>query len=124
MSGPGGEYAFALFSIGVQWFALALMLPGVFSKVLLPRLVRVVSVDAVSSRVLVKDVLLMTLVSASVVALVGAFLGPWLIGFYGTTYQENSLLIVVYLIAAVLTAPAIALGNAFVAHSLQWFWLQ
>src|SRR5690606_31752242 len=35
-----GEHTFAAYSIGLQWFALALFIPGMISRVVLPRLIR------------------------------------------------------------------------------------
>jgi O-antigen/teichoic acid export membrane protein len=122
LDGPVGTYGFAIFAIGLQWFALALVLPGVISRVLLPRLVRMASIR-VDSKELVRDALIMTLGSALVVAVIGALFGPWLIGLYGVTYEHESSLVIVYLGAAVMTAPATALGNALLANDYQWFWL-
>ena len=126
LGGPGGEHAFALYSIGLQWFALALLLPGMLSRVILPRLVRTDTGDkrdTDGSRMLVRRGALMTLIVASGVALVGTVLGPWLLGMYGDKYEVDRWFIAAFMLAAILSAPANLVGNAIVARDGQVRWL-
>lgn len=126
LGGPGGEHAFALYSIGLQWFALALLLPGMLSRVVLPRLVRTDRFSeqgASDSRILVRRGALMTVLAAAGVAIVGFALGPWLLELYGDKYDAGRWFIAAFMLAAILSAPANLVGNAIVASDGQGRWL-
>lgn len=126
LGGPGGEHAFALYSIGLQWFALALLLPGMLSRVALPRLVRANRFSeqgASDSRVLVQQGTLMTVLAAAGVAIVGFALGPWLMELYGNKYDAGRWFIAAFMLAAIFSAPANLVGNAIVASDGQGRWL-
>lgn len=126
LRGPGGEHAFALYSIGLQWFALALLLPGMISRVVLPRLVRTgltCNQGIGDSRTLVRSGVLMTVLAATAVAIIAIALGPWLLQIYGDKYDAGRWFIAAFMLAAVLGAPANLVGNAIVARDgqVRWF---
>lgn len=126
LRGPDGEYAFALYSIGLQWFALALLIPGMLSRVVLPRLVRtdMSSEQGVgASREMVRRGASLALVSAACVAILGVALGPWLVDIYGAKYDAGRWFIAAFMAAAILSAPANLVGNAIVARDGQATWL-
>ena len=126
LGGPGGEHAFALYSIGMQWFALALLLPGMISRVTLPRLVRIdlsSEAGAADSRTLVRRGAVVTILSGVAVAAGGIAAGPWLLWMYGASYDAGRWFIAAFLLAAVFSAPANLLGNAIIARDGQWRWL-
>jgi O-antigen/teichoic acid export membrane protein len=124
LDGPGGTSEFALFTIGLQWFALAMFIPGVLSRVLLPRLVRSAGGDSgAGSRQLVRVALVMTTISAAFVGVAGWVGGPWIMRLYGDRYRAGTLIIGAFLTAAVVSAPANSLGNALLARERQWQWL-
>lgn len=124
LHGYEGEQAFALYAIGLQWFSLGLLLPGMLSRVILPRLVRISGTEAAaeSTKQLVKQGVWMAIVAAVSVAIVGFLLGPWLTVMYGDSYQSNSWIIIAFLVIAVLLAPANVVGNAIVANEGQMSW--
>jgi O-antigen/teichoic acid export membrane protein len=120
-----GEHAFALYVIGLQWYSLGLLLPGMLSRVILPRLIRSNSVSSsvVATRKIVIQGALMSLSGATVMAILGVIFGPWLISIYGEHYAPGRWLIAAFLGAAVLAAPANTIGNAIVAKNGQLTWL-
>lgn len=122
--GPSGEYGFALYAIGFQWFALVLFVPGMVTRVLLPIFIRARlenSSNLCSN--LLKQGLLLTIFSAIVVSVLGASISPFLIKLYGVNYDVNTWFIALFMIAAIPSAPANTLGNAIVAHDGQKIWL-
>lgn len=116
----GGEREFAAYSIGLQWFALGVLLPGMVSRVILPRLVR--TSDASAKR-LVRTGVAMALLPALVMAAGGLLLAPWLIRLYGGAYVYFTYVIPAFLGVAVLSAPINTLGNAILARNGQVAWL-
>lgn len=123
LQGDGATHAFALYAIGLQWFALAMLLPGMISRVLLPPLVRALGSARGSARHLTrKAVALATGLAAAMAALASA-ISPWLMSVYGDNYDGQPRIIAAYMAAAVVTSPATALGLAIVVSDGQWAWL-
>lgn len=123
LTGPAGEHGFALYAIGLQWYALALFIPGTVSRVLLPRLVRSrLQLHQNGSRELVRRGAVVTLVAASVVSVGGFTLSPWLIKFYGSSYEVDKWLLGAFLVAAIPSAPVNTVGNAIVIAEGQRVW--
>lgn len=120
----GGQYAFSLYSIGLQWFGLALVIPGMISRVVLPRLVRTSEEIAGSnSKRLVHHGAMLATIAAAGMTLVGALFGPWLMMLYGSHYDPGRWFVAAFMGAAILSAPANTLGNAIVARDGQKSWL-
>jgi O-antigen/teichoic acid export membrane protein len=121
----GGEHVFALYVIGLQWFSLGLLLPGMLSRVILPRLVRSKSsaLAEASAKKIVMQGSLMATAAALAMTFFGLLFGPWLILIYGTSYQVDRWFIATFLGAAIFSAPANTLGNAIVANDGQKTWL-
>jgi O-antigen/teichoic acid export membrane protein len=117
-----GPFEFALYSVGMQWFALAMFIPGLLSRVLLPRIVRIqhASADAVS---LTKQVALWAVIFSAVVVLSSLFLGERLMSFYGDEFKNEGLVLAAFLAIAVVAAPSNILGNHIVARDRQGKWL-
>lgn len=127
LSTQAGEYSFSLYVIGMQWFSLAMLLPGIFSRVVFPILVRY----AVSEVLEVKDKSIKLLRTASM-ASVGiasiatvfvALFSPWIIDLYGPKFGSISTVILAFSAIAILGAPANIIGNALVARDNQNLWL-
>lgn len=122
-----GEHEFRLFAIGLQWYALALMLPGMVSRVILPRLVRSWLESSLQNslrvKVMTRNAVGASIVAALVVGVAAALLSPWLWSLYGINDAGGARLIVVFLCAAIPAAPANTIGNALVANDGQWTWL-
>jgi len=127
LAGASGEHGFALYVIGLQWFSLALLLPGMISRVVLPRLVRGRLESPTGAphreRALVRQGAYMTLASAITTCVIGATLSPWLWSLYGVDYAPGAWLIVAFMVAAIPAAPANTLGNAILADDGQMEWL-
>lgn len=121
----GGQVAFALYSIGLQWFSLALVLPAMLARVVLPRLVRQGAERATpaQARDLVRKGAAMATLAAAAMAIAGLALGPWLLDLYGGQYQASRWFIGAFMVAAVITAPANMIGNAIVVNDGQRRWL-
>ncbi len=116
-----GETQFALYTIGLQWLSLGLLLPGMVSRVILPRVVRT---RGENSRLLVRQAVVMTLVSSGLMVVGGFAFAQWLMNLYGPEYGYAAYVIPAYLFIALLSAPINTLGNAIVANDGQWRWLQ
>ena len=124
LAGPAEEHGFALYTIGLQWFALALFVPGMISRVLLPVFVksrfRPASDDAKN---LVRRGAMITLGAAVCIALLGSAASPWIAGIYGASYQAEAWALASFLLAAIPSAPANTVGNAIIAGDGQRAWL-
>lgn len=120
LGGKNGEYEFSLYVVGLQWFSLGLFLPGMISRVLLPRLIRGKNVEA---RVVVRQAGFLALGAAVCIAIVGVILGPFMSIIYGDLLILDRWFIAAYLMAAVISAPANTIGNAIVASGGQKIWL-
>lgn len=114
-----GEYLFSVYSIGLQWFALALFLPGMVSRVVLPRLIRGESKD---NKEILRISCLISIVFSILIFLIVFIFKSYIIEFYGFKYKNYEDILVLFLLVAILYAPANTLGNAIVAKlgSLPW----
>lgn len=119
LSGPGGEHAFALYSIGMQWFALGMFLPLNMGGVFLPRMVKH-AVEKSDGRAFLRMAVLAAFASSAFVAIAGAVASPLLLSMYGEQYKVGTWVIAAYMGAAIVTAPVATLGNALIAHGGQW----
>lgn len=118
-------YEFSIYTIGLQWFALVLVLPGIIAKVILPRVVRTsLKTEATGQAKLIWQGIKISTLTAFAVALLGALMAPMLIKMYGTQYNENSWFLSEYMLAAFLNAPANTLGNSIIANNGQMQWLK
>ncbi len=123
LAGPAGERGFAMYAIGLQWYALVLFMPGMITRVLLPGVVRSRLKGSADSRVLVRRgagaALLVALISGVLVMV----LSPWLLALYGANYSEAEWLLVFFVLAAVPAAPINSIGNGIIAANGQRAWL-
>lgn len=124
LHGDDGKANFALYAIGLQWYALTLLVPGMVARVLLPRLVkdRTVSSEAQRKR-LVRLGVALAFFSAITVSLAGALFSDLAISLYGDGYEIDSWVIAGFLVAAIPMAPANAIGNSILAGDGQKVWL-
>jgi O-antigen/teichoic acid export membrane protein len=79
-SDDGPEH-FALYAIGLQWFALALFLPGAISRVALPFFVRILAspnADTASGAAAVRFMAWTSFMAGGIVCVIAAMLSPWL----------------------------------------------
>lgn len=113
---------FAIYSIGLQWYALTLFVPGVISRVLLPKFVHSREKTFEHRALLKKGVGITTGVSLLVVA-VGACFSGLVASMYGGEYKISALVIVFFLAAAIPAAPLATIGNAIVVSNKQLAWL-
>jgi O-antigen/teichoic acid export membrane protein len=118
-----GENAFVLYSIGMQWYALALVLPGMVSRVILPRIIRNTNSKNIDQKNLIRQGALLSVLIAIFIFLIGLLFSEKIIQIYGKQYYDNQWLIAGYLFAAILIAPANTIGNAIVASDGQHAWL-
>jgi hypothetical protein len=123
LHGPAGTSGYAIYSIGMQWFALALFIPGMLSRVLLPRFVKLRGGGGEHMKRLVRTGAGVAAGAALVMAICGAALSNVLIGFYGIQYRDQQWFLAAFFGVAVISAPSNALGNAIVAQDGQWIWL-
>ena len=121
-----GEYSFSLYVIGMQWFSLAMLLPGIFSRVVFPILVRYAISEMSELRdqsiKLLRTTSLAAIGSAAIITLFIAFLSPWLVQLYGATFDSASMILVAFSAIAIISAPANIIGNALVVRDNQNLW--
>lgn len=127
LGGPSGEESFALYAIGLQWFSLTLFLPGIVSRVTLPKMVKAqVKVSWLPSRGyqrLTRQCALLALYTALLVSITGVIFSPLLLKLYGENFQSHYWFLVAFILAAIPSAPANTIGNAIVAANGQKEWL-
>lgn len=115
-----GEREFSAYSIGLQWLALGMLLPGMISRVILPRLVRS---SGTESKNTVNAAASLALSSVLVMTGSSFLIAPWLIKLYGEEYTGFEYIIPAFLGVALFSAPLNTLGNAIVAKDGQISWL-
>jgi O-antigen/teichoic acid export membrane protein len=124
----GDELDFALYSIGMQWYGFGLLIPGVVSRVLLPRLVSYSSsrdqIQLIQSKLLIRKGLLVCLATGLLLVAVVFPLSPWLITLYGDKYYSYYWLILFFCLASIIAAPINTLGNALLARDEPILWLK
>jgi O-antigen/teichoic acid export membrane protein len=127
LSTQAGEYSFSLYVIGMQWFSLAMLLPGIFSRVVFPILVRYAVSEVMEvknkSVKLLKTTSMASVGIASIATVFVALFSPWIIALYGPKYGSISTVIIAFSAIAILGAPANIIGNALVARNNQNLWL-
>jgi O-antigen/teichoic acid export membrane protein len=115
--------AFAKFSIGMQWFSLALFVPLALSQVLFPRFVRMSDSDQLPLRTIATPAL-MSCAMVAVVLLVAVLSTPVLSIVYGQQLTFSRPFVLSIMLAACLSAPAGILGQAIIAASGAGTWLK
>ena len=120
----GGGRAFALFVIGLQWFSLGLLIPGMLSRVVLPIMVKKrANEKSASINDLVLKSVIISMASAALMTVVVIVFGPSIMSLYGTNYVMDPWFLAAFVGAAVFSAPANILGNLIVANDGQRSWL-
>lgn len=120
-----GERELALYGIGLQWFALGLVLPGVISQVSFLPIVRrrVAKAASASTRALILRSAWSCLAVTGVVLVGFLIAGRYIFGVYGPEYARAWWIGAVFLMAALIYAPINVVGNAIVAADGQLVWL-
>ncbi|WP_323030459.1 oligosaccharide flippase family protein [Brachymonas denitrificans] len=123
LAGSTNEHGFALYTIGLQWYALALFVPGMVSRILFPRLVRAhLQEGEDNSRILVRKGSIAALLAVTIISILGFLLSPWLLSLYGGNYGVDKWLLGAFLLAAIPHAPVNTIGNAILATHGQKTW--
>lgn len=116
----GGEHEFSLYAICLQWFSLALFLPSMISRVLLPRLVRVQNGEFGG---VVLNGVVVSIFPAFIFLFGVSLFSPFISNMYGSEYVKLRHLLPLFLIVATLNSPINSIGNAIVAKGGQMSWL-
>lgn len=114
-----GELEFAAYSIGLQWFSVALFLPGMISRVVLPRLVR----KEANNKSMLRYACLISIGLSSIIFILGSIFRKQIVSFYGSDYVSYEYMLVGFLFTTILYAPANTLGNAIIATVGTMKWL-
>ncbi|HEA3246161.1 hypothetical protein [Pasteurella multocida] len=110
---------FNLFSIGLQWFSLALFLPSVFSRVLLNYFI---SHTHSNSLVIAKRNIALILSLFLLLTLVSYIASPIIQGIY-SRYTIPVILIPLFLFIAGINSSSNILGNILISQNQEWLWL-
>jgi len=117
-----GDKQFAIFTIGMQWLALGLLLPNQVTRVTFSRMVRETQHGL---RRLLKRVVAVNIATSMSVAIVGLLLAPRIVTLYGARYSNDTLVVAGFLGVAIINSSTNALGNSLIGrgrHSV-WFWI-
>lgn len=110
---------FNLFSIGLQWFSLALFLPSVFSRVLLNYFI---SHTHSNSLVIAKRNIALILSLFLLLTFVSYIASPIIQGIY-SRYTIPAILIPLFLFIAGINSSTNILGNILISQNQEWAWL-
>lgn len=113
---------FSVYSIGLQWFALAMFIPGMVSRVILPRLVKEYK-KGIESKKEIRITLLFTLSIAFIIFILGFLFSPYLTNWYGDEYLAYSNVISFFFFLAIVYAPINVLANIIIVkmNTKVWF---
>ncbi|MGJ7546067.1 oligosaccharide flippase family protein [Variovorax sp. LT1R16] len=123
LSGGNGTAEFSMYSIGLQWFSLVLLLPGMVSRVILPRIVRASTSPGGGVQKLTRQAAGLAALTAGGIALVGILLSSYIAKLYGPLYAERYGVLAAFLIAGALSSVVNTIGNAIVGRNGQKVWL-
>jgi O-antigen/teichoic acid export membrane protein len=123
LDGTQGEKQYAMYAIGLQWFSLALFLPGVISRVIMPRMVKTSHTNPISDTALLRRAIHAALVASALTIISGMMLAPFVGTLYGDEYGMLNWIIVAFLVCALPAAPSNTISNALIARDGQWGWL-
>lgn len=117
-----GEYKFAVYSIGLQWFSIVLFIPGVLSQVIMPRLVKEQD-NLQEKKKTIRQMLAVNFSITLILLILGGVFSPLILKFYGHNYTDYWYIIPIFILAAVMYCPANILGNSIVVRlgSIVWF---
>nr|WP_225562739.1 oligosaccharide flippase family protein [Rhodanobacter sp. DHG33] len=115
-----GDKQFAVFTIGMQWLALGLLLPNQMTRVTFSRMVRETHEGL---RRLLKWVGTINAAMSLSIAALGFLFASKLILLYGSRYAGDTLVVACFLGVGVINSPANALGNALVGRGRHMSWL-
>lgn len=114
-----GGYYFSIYTIGLQWFALALFIPGMISRVLLPRMI----IDKNNNRSNLIYSSIFSVICAILISGVSFIFNDYLIGFYGDMYASAKKYLSSIIALSIIYAAANTLGNAIVLKVGSIYWL-
>lgn len=119
LNSENGRQEFAFYSIGLQWFSLSLLFPGILAKVLMPRLVA-----DIGNRIKLTWLgALAAIIISFIIFSLGFYVDSWIVKMYGEKNKLPSYLISSYLAAAIVVAPINIMGSLFLTENLQKIWL-
>ena len=114
---------FASYSIGMQWFVLASIVPDVIGRVIFPRSVQASATDPENLKKLFKMSFAGALGSSVFVAVVALLLSPYIIGFYGQQYANSTMLIGIYAAVAIPYCLTNTIGYSVVSDNGEKQWV-
>jgi len=118
-----GSVQFSLYAIGLQWYAFALFIPGVISRVLFATQVRIAQSQKKGSRnernKLLASGIKANLISSLLFFSIGAPFSPILIRLYSEEYSSGYLVIVAFLAAGVSFSITNVIGDVLIAENRQ-----
>lgn len=113
---------FAIYSIGLQWFALAMFLPGLMSRAFFPMIIGLNKTGG-GSRDATRDVARLALLCALAISGAGALLSPQILRLYGHEYIGESGVVIAFLAAAVFASSVNIFGNYMISKDRNMAWL-
>jgi O-antigen/teichoic acid export membrane protein len=117
---------FALYTIGLQWFALGMFLPGSVSRISVPKLVRSIETPKIDDPVKNHVILGMklSLTSSIAVAAFGLLFSEQILDLYGNSYSSDLWFLGGFLFVAILASATQILGILIVVSNHQWSWFK
>lgn len=119
-----GPHEFAAYAIGLQWFSIALILPGMISRVTLPRIIHANKSSAGDTRrSVVIEAAKLTISASLFIAILGILCSRSLMAFYGGEFEDFAWMLAAFMVATVIAAPINTVANALIAADRQVAWL-
>lgn len=113
---------FAMYSIGLQWFSFVLLIPGILSRVFLPRIVRFSGGQAADKRRFILSGVIIALLVSTVFAVIVSIFSSYIVKIYGEQYSGRHWVVIGFCFSAVIASPANMIGNAIIANGGQKEW--
>lgn len=115
---PDGLQAYAQFALGFQWFGLAAMSANVISRTVMPRFTRNIWFnDFADQRKTLRSAIFFSVMGALGVLLVTAVAFPLVIRFYGAELSDAFWPMMLFIAAAVVSAPVSILTSALITET-------
>ena len=122
-----GDQSFAAYAIGLQWYSLSLFFPGIITRVLFAKQVRLAATNITyepGTRLHLLHVgIAGTIVSSIILTSIGFVFGEALIRLYGEEYWAFSKAIPVYMMSAIAFSASNHVGNSLIASNKPVLWL-
>ena len=125
LSWRSGDHAVALFSIGLQWFALVLFLPGILTRVAFAEQAKLAleETEAGAGQRFLMQAVKRNLMVAGLLAAMAVAAAPWLMQLYGPNFAADYPVTWGFALAGAATSATNLVGNGLIVLGRTRTWL-